>query len=260
MGIKREITQDELPSKYQKFTLKETQDGLTHLVYLLEDKYVLKIVENTNKKAIFAEKKLLTNLQNLCVPKLLDIYEKENYTMIFYTQKKGKSLSTLNTSNIKDIALFLKDFHEISQDLSSENEKVYEKSYLKSLILQTKKSLLLQYFEDIEIQLKNDGVIHGDLFYDNAKFCDGTLSGVYDFIGACEGDFIFELAVIAASWCFENNTLDVKKVQILLSEYGLVLNIKEFKEYIKYALLYYTTTRYLKNENYNELLQRLKNL
>ena len=260
MGIKREITQDELPSKYQKFTLKETQDGLTHSVYLLEDKYVLKIVENTNKKAILSEKNLLKSLNSLCVPKLLDIYETKNYTMVFYTQKKGKSLSLLNTSNIKDIALFLKKFHHISQNLSSSNKKIYEKNYLKSLILQTKKSLFLQYFENINIHLKNDGVIHGDLFYDNAKFYDGTLSGVYDFIEACEGDFIFELAVVATSWCFNNSTLDLNKVQVLLNNYGLVLKIEEFKEYIKYALLYYTTTRYLNNENYKELLKRLENL
>ena len=68
------------------------------------------------------------------------------------------------------------------------------------------------------------------------------------------------LAVVATSWCFNNSTLDVNKVQILLNNYGLVLKIEEFKEYIKYALLYYTTTRYLNNENYKELLKRLENL
>jgi len=260
MGIKTKITQNELPPKYQKFTLKETQDGLTHSVYLLGNEYVLKIVERNTLNALFSEQNLLKSLETLCVPKLLDIYEKVNYTLAFYTQKPGKSVSSIEDVHIKQIAHFLKRFHTISQNLSSSNKKLYEKKHLKNLIIQTNKSIFLEYFDTINCQLKNDGIIHGDLFYDNAKFQDDTLSGVYDFIEACEGDFIFELAVVALSWCFKNNILDIKKVQLLLDTYGLSLDINEFKEYIKYALLYYTTTRYLNNENYKELLQRLKSI
>ena len=260
MGIKTEITQDELPLKYKKFNLVETQDGLTHSVYLLDNKYVLKIVEDTAQKTILTEEKLLDNLQGLCVPKLLDIYKKEKYTMVFYTQMRGKSLRYINTSHIKEIAVFLKNFHNSSKHLTSSNEKIYEKEYLYTLILETKEPLFLNYFNSINCTLHNDGVIHGDLFCDNAKFHDGKLSGVYDFIEACEGDFTFELAVVALSWCFDNEQLNTEKVQILLKNYGSTLDIKEFTEYIKYALLYYTTTRYLHNRDYKELLQRLESL
>jgi len=260
MGIKTKITQDDLPLKYKTYALKETQDGITHSVYLLESEYVLKIVEKNTLDTLLAEQNLLKNLEALCVPKLLDIYEKDDCTLAFYTQKAGESVSRIKDVHIEQIATFLKEFHSVSQNLTSINEKIYTRNHLKNLVLQTKEPLFLNYFNDIDCELKNDGVIHGDLFYDNAKFQDDTLSGVYDFIEACEGDFIFELAVVALSWCFENNTLDIKKVQLLLDAYGLSLDIKEFKEYIKYALLYYTTTRYLKNENYKELLQRLQSI
>ena len=260
MGIKIVITQDELPLKYKKFNLRETQDGLTHSVYLLGSEYVLKIVEDTTPKTILTEQKLLEDLEGLCVPKLLDIYEEENYTMVFYSQMSGQSLSTINSYHIKQISSFLKEFHSISKNLSSSNEKKYEISYLKDLIKQTNEPIFLNYFNSIDLKLKNDGVIHGDLFCDNAKFKDDKLSGVYDFIEACEGDFVFELAVVALSWCFEKDELDIEKVQLLLSTYGSELSYDEFKVYIKYALLYYTTTRYLNDRNYKELLQRLKNL
>ena len=260
MGIKTEITQDELPLKYKKFNLRETQDGLTHSVYLLADKYVLKIVEDTSLKSITTEEKLLDNIQELCVPKLVDVYKKEKYTMIFYTQMSGESLRDVETSHIKEIALFLKSFHKSSQHLSSSNKKIYEKKHLHTLILQTNESIFLNYFNNINCTLQNDGVIHGDLFCDNAKFHNGKLSGVYDFIEACEGDFTFELAVVALSWCFDKGQLNTQKVNILLKSYGSTLDIKEFTEYIKYALLYYTTTRYLNNRDYKELLQRLKSL
>jgi len=260
MGIKTEVTQDELPSKYKKFTLHETKDGLTHSVYLLENEYVLKIVEGNTQNTILNEKKLLNELESLCVPTLLDIYVKENYTMVFYSQMRGESLSKVHTIHIKEIALFLKEFHAISKDLYSSNEKIYEKEYLKDLIIETNEPDFLNYFNSINIKLENNGVIHGDLFCDNAKFENERLSGVYDFIEACEGDFTFELAVVALSWCFEDEVLNEEKVQILLETYGCEINIENFKEYIKYALLYYITTRYLNNRDYKELLKRLKNL
>ena len=124
MGIKTEVTQDELPLKYQKFTLRETTDGLTHSVYLLGNEYVLKIVEGTTQNTILNEQKLLDSLETLYVPKLLDIYVKENYTMVFYSQMCGESISNVTGSHIKQIALFLKEFHGISKELSSSNEKI----------------------------------------------------------------------------------------------------------------------------------------
>lgn len=260
MGIKTEITKDGLPLKYKKFHLCETKDGLTHSVYLLGTYYVLKIVEDTPQEAILAEKKLLEELEGLYVPKLLDIYVKDDYTLIFYSQMSGESLSVINVSHIKQIAIFLKEFHSISKNLSSQNEKIYEKEYLKNLIKQTKKPEFLNYFNDINIRLENNGIIHGDLFYDNTKFKNDKLSGVYDFIEACEGDFTFELAVVALSWCFEEQKINEEKVQVLLTTYGVELNYDNFKEYIKYALLYYITTRFLNNRDYKELLKRLKNL
>ena len=260
MGIKTVITKGELPLIYKEFNLIETKDGLTHSVYLLENKYVLKIVEDTTQEAILNEQKLLENLEILCVPKLLDIYKKDNNTMVFYTQMCGKSIVEPTIFHIKQIAVFLKEFHSISKNLSSSNKKIYNKKYLKNLILQTKEPLFLNYFNTIHCEFKNDGVIHGDLFCDNAKFKDDILSGVFDFIEACEGDFVFDLAVVALSWCYEKDMLNEKKVQILLDSYGLDIDIKEFKSYIKYALLYYTTTRYLNNRDYKELLKRLKNL
>ena len=260
MGIKTAITKDKLPLKYKEFNLCETQDGLTHCVYLLGNEYVLKIVEDDERTKILNEQKLLEDLEGLCVPKLLDIYTNKSYTMAFYSQISGKSLSIVSDSNIKQIAHFLKEFHTISKNLSSTNKKIYEKQYLKTLIEQTNKNEFLNYFNDIDVQLQNNGVVHGDLFYDNAKFEDNNLSGVYDFIEACEGDFVFELAVVAISWCFENDIINENKVNVLLTTYGCKITYTKFMEYIKYALLYYTVTRYLNNRDYKELLQRLESL
>jgi homoserine kinase type II len=260
MGIKTAITQDMLPLKYRECNLTETADGVNHSVYLLDDKYVLKLLENTYLETIKNEQKLLIYSTKLYVPQIIDIYEKEQYYMVFYTQIRGKSIYQPKTEHIKQIALFLKSFHSISKNINSLNEKIYTNDYLQKAIQKANHPTLSEYFDTIQCELKNDGTIHGDLFCDNAKFVDDNLSGVYDFMEACEGDFIFELAVVTIAWCFEDTILNKEKVHILLKTYGLDLSFDKFKEYIKFALLYYTTQRYLNNRDYKQLLAKLENL
>jgi len=260
MGIKQTITKDELPLKYQAYNLLETTDGVSHSVYLLDNKYVLKIVENEELEALKNEQKLLKELENSYMPILLDIVQHDEYTLAFYTQLQGESQYTPSQTHIKQIALFLKEFHNKSKDLTSTNENIYSYDKLKSRIEESQNKLLKEYFDKINCKPKIEGIIHGDLFCDNAKFQNNTLSGVYDFIEACEGDFTFELAVVSISWCFEEKKPNKSKIEILLETYGLDINYQDFLEYIKYALLYYATMRYLTQRNYQELLDKLENV
>ncbi|MDP3301885.1 MAG: phosphotransferase, partial [Sulfuricurvum sp.] len=93
-------------------------------------------------------------------------------------------------------------------------------------------------------------------FLDNALFDNGELSGVFDFIEACEGDFLFDLAVIAIAWCLDGVN-DYAKVSLLLTHYSANVSLESFIPYMKYALLYYATTRYLDNRNYQALLDQI---
>ena len=49
------------------------------------------------------------------------------------------------------------------------------------------------------------GVIHADLFRDNALFLAERLTGIIDFYYACSGAFIYDLAVALADWCFDED-------------------------------------------------------
>lgn len=76
------------------------------------------------------------------------------------------------------------------------------------------------------------GIIHADLFHDNALFDAGQLSGVIDWYFACNDVWLYDLAVVVNDWCCQaDGTLDAHKLQAFLSAYHQVrpLTQREFE-------------------------------
>ncbi len=260
MGIKTSLSNLQLPEPYRNYTLKPTQDGVRDTVYLLGDDYVLKHFSNISKESIKNEQKLLAKLESLKVPKMLEYFEIDGKNCVVFSQISGESPKEPTLKQIENIGKFLKEFHRKTEGMKNSNIKLFEKSRLKTLVDETEDKVLLEHFKNINIELNNNGIIHGDLFTDNAKFVGDELSGVYDFTEACEGDFLFDLAVVAVAWCYNNCKVDDKKLNTLLVSYETAIDKTEFKAYMRYALLYYATTRYLAKRDYKELLKKLENI
>ena len=72
-----------------------------------------------------------------------------------------------------------------------------------------------------------EGVIHGDLFPNNAMFINDTLTGIIDFYFACNDFFAYDLAICLNSWCFENDgSFNSEKASKLLSSYQKIRELK----------------------------------
>lgn len=64
------------------------------------------------------------------------------------------------------------------------------------------------------------GVIHADLFRDNALFEGDTLCGIIDFYYACYDVFLYDVAVTVNDWCsLPEGTLDVPRLDSFLAGY-----------------------------------------
>ncbi len=63
------------------------------------------------------------------------------------------------------------------------------------------------------------GVIHGDLFVDNARFHKGILCGVLDFEMASNGPLAYDIAVAMMDWCFSSGEFDAGRGRALVSGY-----------------------------------------
>jgi len=67
------------------------------------------------------------------------------------------------------------------------------------------------------------GVIHADLFPDNAFFLGNRLSGIIDFYFACTDALAYDVAVCLNAWCFEpDRAFNITKARALLSAYRQV--------------------------------------
>ena len=65
------------------------------------------------------------------------------------------------------------------------------------------------------------GVVHADLFRDNALWDGDTLSGIIDFYYACDDALLYDVAVLVNDWCNTGDAgLDQDKVVALLQAYN----------------------------------------
>lgn len=72
------------------------------------------------------------------------------------------------------------------------------------------------------------GIIHADLFPDNALFLGEKLSGLIDFYFACNDLLSYDVAICLNAWCFEiDHSFNVTKARAFLGAYEKVRKLSE---------------------------------
>lgn len=257
----------------------ETKNGITDTTFIASDensiRYVLKIYESSSKEEVACEIDILNALKNLKVPKVIseeiELYKAKPY--VLYSCIEGKIPQSINVEQIKEITLFLSSLHKL--EYKSINKNIYTKDFLKSMLKKVvedkntnenvKKDFLSKYKKIENIDLANNAFIHGDLFFDNSKFIEDKLCGVYDFSQSCYGNRYFDLAVMILSWCFDGYDFNKKFFRKILDVYNKESqkNITEefLKNYLQYGCLYYALQRFTrvnKLKDHNEFLKRFE--
>ncbi|OMH27994.1 homoserine kinase [Motiliproteus sp. MSK22-1] len=65
------------------------------------------------------------------------------------------------------------------------------------------------------------GIIHGDLFHDNALFENNQLQGIIDLYNASTGYLLYDLAIVVNDWCVQaDGSMDSLRLDALLNAYA----------------------------------------
>ncbi len=140
------------------------------------------------------------------------------YTLV--SRLKGKNLNSVNLGQCKAIALELAKLHTTplsnskkltSNLLLNRRDKTWREKTAKNLINKLCSSdarLLsseLEYYRSFDDSSLPKGIIHADLFKDNALFINDQLSGIIDFYDACYDNYLYDIAITVNAWCIEQS-------------------------------------------------------
>ncbi len=244
-----DLIHDSIANEVIFIDLKRTKDGISDTTYILHDsfgeKYICKLYETASIEEVEKERELLSLLHSsLLVPSpLLKLYNYQNRPLAFYSFIEGKSPQKPTTNQIKKIAQFLGLFHTISPKIGRLSKGYYPHKSMKKIFHDAPIEFQKRYELVKDIDLSYDGIIHGDLFPDNCKFIGNELSGVFDFIEASVGDFLFDLAVVANSWC--DNDDDIDALLETYNEFAPKIVLKtSLVKMMQFSALFYALQRY----------------
>jgi len=142
----------------------------------------------------------------------------------------GKHIKLANLSQCGEIGKALGHMHAVGQQFTGQRDNqrglLWWNEASNKVINKLSADQQQQLLNEIEFQNqhKDDklpcGVIHADLFRDNALFNGDKLTGIIDFYYACNDVLLYDLAITVNDWCVEENgELNNDQVAALISSY-----------------------------------------
>ncbi|MFT7243194.1 MAG: homoserine kinase type II [Candidatus Azotimanducaceae bacterium] len=179
-----------------------------------------------------------------------------------FNRLSGSHPEKPNETQCAEIGVALAKLHVAGQKARYRRKNVYHPDWAKESLASVTANLNSADRQNLKLSVDrylderhddNDmprGVIHGDLFRDNALFVDNTLTGVIDFYHACDDYYIQDIAITINDWCCEQG-VDVRlKKAALLTGYASVRPLEPAEQqalprFREYAAMRFSLTRLL---------------
>jgi homoserine kinase type II len=207
------------------------QAGIENTNYFIsttKGEYVFTLFEKINQQELKFYISLLQKLSIAgiaCPQPQVDINnqiinEINNKPFTIVTRLKGKNITSVNARQCKAIAIELAKIHSmplsISEPLQNRRGKAWRENAAKNLIgkLSNNEAELLsseiKFYQSFDDSSLPKGIIHGDLFKDNALFAGDQLSGIIDFYDACYDNYLYDIAITVNAWCINKSGIEQK--------------------------------------------------
>jgi len=126
----------------------------------------------------------------------------------------GSHPELITTGKCHAIGMKLAEIHVLAEGTGNHRSNPYSSTWVNATLARVKDrlssqdaSLLHEIARHYALMEEEPdlprGVIHGDLFRDNALFVDEDLTGIIDFYHACNDFLIQDIAITINDWCFK---------------------------------------------------------
>ena len=143
-------------------------------------------------------------------------FQSKPFTIV--SRLKGNNPASVNLNQINAVAQELAKLHRVTSTipgslnntLRNRRGSVWRQDTVKKLIakissdetkLLTSELSFFQSFNDHDLP---KGIIHADLFKDNALFEKDKLCGIIDFYDACYDNYLYDIAITVNAWCCDD--------------------------------------------------------
>ncbi len=199
-------------------------------------RYFLRITENKRMDDMIFEKELLLHLDRhaLPVPRLLRNVAKGTFTpwssrgrfvsMFQYIPGRALGVFEVRPKHTRVVGRFAAQLHNATREFRRRRNSAFDLVTLdqraERLARALEKRRLARRFADDVAQLRIEvdaqlgravdhlprGIVHGDMFIENARFHRDALIGVVDFEHAAYDRLLVDLAVAVNAWCWRPTT------------------------------------------------------
>ena len=254
MSVYSTVTHAQLEQFFSHYNLGEVrdfegiEDGIDNTNYFVttsKGEFVLTLFESVSANDLPHFINLLTYLGKNNLPCPSPRLDKQSRPLRLLNGKQaavfnrvpGSAALTPSLAHCHEIGLHLGRLHQLTQSYVFPIKSNHDLCWCKAVF-----NKIDGHLSNTDRELINDelnfqtmhgavnmpwGVIHGDLFRDNALFVDERLSGLLDFYSAGTGSLLLDIAVTANDWCHENGAIDPGKQAALLCGYEIARPLEQ---------------------------------
>jgi len=213
-------------------------DNTNYFVTTTQGEFVLTLFEHYQTAEIHYFLDLMAYLAEHEVPSAHPIADQNNSYFrelnnkpaAFVKRLCGHDVKVPTLAQCEAVGATLGHLHIISPDFPQHRDNFYSAAWL-----QRTTDRVLPYLNAQDAELLRDeigfqhyhreralprGVVHADLFRDNALFEADKLCGVIDFYRACDDSLLYDVAITINDWCsLPNGHLEMQRMSALFNSY-----------------------------------------
>ena len=247
MSVYTTVERDELEDFLSHYSLGDLvgYDGISagientnYFVTTTQDQYVLTLFEALSSDELPYFLDLMAHLAEHDVPSAHPMPDEQGKYLRTLKGKPaalvrrlaGHNIETTNPTQCAEIGKALGHLHMVGQSFKGHRDNLRGPHWWQVTArhlmpkLGPEEAALLEAELDFQRQHRHDalpqGVIHADLFRDNALFVNNHLTGIIDFYYACNDVLLYDIAVTVNDWCtLPDGDLDPTRLTALLESY-----------------------------------------